>query len=117
MDQSIDLSKTENKDIRFLTVKNTAEKLKRKAYLKFDLSAVKNQDINNVNLKLQLVPTGWGKVYYLPDKVSFTVYALTDENLDNWHENNINWKNAPANNQSAYKLNPDKVQKNWQFLI
>ena len=112
MDQAIDFSKgTKNKHRYFLTVKNTKSELRRKSYIKFDLSKLKGSSFKSVKLRLRAVPTGYGSASLIPEEAGFSVYGLTDEDLDNWDEKKINWKNAPANVDVANKLKSSKVAK------
>jgi hypothetical protein len=89
---------------------------RRKAWLAFDLAAVQGREIAEAALTLTFEPTGWGFASHLPDAV-FTVYGVTDNGLDYWEENNLNWDNAPANDVVGGNVLPDKAVKLGTFTM
>ena len=116
MDQAIDFSTgTKNKHRYFLTVKNTKSELRRKSYIKFDLSKLGAAAVKSVKFNIRAVPTGYGSASLIPEIAKFTLYGLTDESLDNWDEKTIKWENAPANVQQGNQLENSKVAKLAQF--
>ena len=89
----------------------------RKSYLRFDLGRIAPGKIESANLDLHFAPTGWGLASHLGDSV-FTVYGITDDNLDEWQVGSLDWENAPANivtNGTA--LDPEKVVLLGTFMI
>ncbi|MCM8526388.1 MAG: DNRLRE domain-containing protein [Lentisphaeraceae bacterium] len=116
MDQAIDLSKgTKNKHRYYLTVKHSKSELRRKSYMKFDLSKLESAKIKSVKFKVRAVPTGYGSASLIPEDVKFAVYGLTDESLDSWDENTIKWENAPANVEPSNKLKESQAVKLGEF--
>ena len=110
MDQAIDFSKgTKNKHRYYLTVKNTKSELRRKSYIKFDLTKLGNAQIKSAKFKIRAIPTGYGSASLIPEVAKFTLYGLTDEDLDNWNDKKVKWENAPANVNEANKLKKSKV--------
>lgn len=109
---------TEHFSDTLLLLKHTPLKpaCRRKAWLAFDLAAVQGRDITEAALTLSFEPTGWGFASHLPDAV-FTVYGVTDNGLDYWDENNLNWDNAPANDVVGGNVLPDKAVKLGSFTL
>ena len=116
MDQAIDLSKgTKNKHRYYLTVKHTKTELRRKSYMKFDLSKLESAKIKSVKFRIRAVPTGYGSASLIPEDVKFSIYGLTDESMDYWNEKSIKWENAPANVDASNKLDESKAVKLGSF--
>lgn len=116
MDQAIDFSKgTKNKHRYFLTVKKTKSELRRKSYIKFDLSKLGTAKVKSVKFRIRAIPTGYGSASLIPEVARFALYGLTDESLDNWEDSKIKWENAPANKKEGYELDESKVAKLGQF--
>ncbi|MCM8535870.1 MAG: DNRLRE domain-containing protein [Lentisphaeraceae bacterium] len=89
-----------------LMVKKSETDFKRKAYLKFDLRNQELKEYKTAKLKLALQASGYGFAALVPDS-SFSVYALTNDDLDDWQHSSISWQNAPANtdnNELDYTL-------------
>ena len=78
-----------------LMVKNSETEHKRKSYLKFDLKNM-TTDFKSVALHLSIQSSGFGFSSLVPDS-TFSVYGLTDDSLDNWSREKLNWQNAPVN--------------------
>lgn len=81
-----------------LLLKNAIEKNgpHRKSFLRFDLSGVASGSIQSALLNLHFAPTGWGLASHLGNS-EFSVYGITDDTLDNWKAEDLDWANAPAN--------------------
>jgi ferric-dicitrate binding protein FerR (iron transport regulator) len=87
----------------------------RKAYFAIDLAALKGRKVTDARLILTFAPTGMGFASEVPD-ATFTVYGLTDERLDEWDEQKVRWRDAPANWAGA-SLDPEKVLKLGTFTL
>lgn len=85
----------------YLWVKHTTlnQSLERKMYLGFDLSGAKGE-VTEAELVLHLESSDLGFASLVPEAV-FNVYGLTDESQDEWLENGLSWKNAPAHSESG----------------
>lgn len=68
----------------------------RKIYLQFDLTKVDLTRIEEASLTMTASPTGIGYASRMPD-ATFEVFALTDDQLDDWAMDDLTWENAPAN--------------------
>ena len=95
------------------------EKTCRKAYTRFDLSALEIRKLSEAKFSLTIVPGELGFVSLCPD-ATFSVYGLTDETQDAWPEIGLNWQSAPAHitESTAYHLpDPSKTTKLGEFTI
>ncbi|HSJ02731.1 MAG: DNRLRE domain-containing protein [Verrucomicrobium sp.] len=100
-----------------LLLKHTAQTAcRRKAWLGFDLSSLQGREITSASLTLTFEPTGWGYASLLPDCV-FAVYGMTDDTLDAWTEEDLNWDNAPANDPASAGVLPGRAVKLGTFVI
>lgn len=89
----------------------------RKVYLRFDLSETPLNSLEKATLQLRFAPTGWGLVSHLRDS-EFSVYAMTEESLDDWSYETITWENAPANTiENGSELLPDLSKKLGTFSV
>jgi hypothetical protein len=88
----------------------------RKAYLGIDLAPVAGLDILEAQLGFTYVPTGMGFASEVPD-ASFAVYGLLDESLDDWNEDTLRWKDAPANRPGGTDLDAERVVRLGTFEI
>jgi len=107
----------ENVSDSLLLVKNGAgakSNFQRQAYLRFDLNTIPEGLLKKATLQLQFLPTGFGIGMDLPDS-EFEVYAVNDDELDNWEYKKINWENAPFNVDSQFDLS--KVKKVGSFIV
>ena len=79
-----------------LLVKNCPEeRYRRKAYLKFDRTALAQQKITEATLSLNFEASGFGFAS-LTDETVFTVYGVTNDSMDAWTRQTLQWENAPA---------------------
>lgn len=100
-----------------LLVKQTVAKeaqWNRKVYVGLDLSVLAGLTVLDAELALTFAPTGMGFAARVPD-ATFAVYGLTDEALDDWDEQSLRWKNAPANRPGGAELDPAKVVRLGTF--
>ncbi|MFK5924353.1 MAG: DNRLRE domain-containing protein [Verrucomicrobiota bacterium] len=89
----------------------------RKIYLGFDLNRLKRAGISEAELVLEIRSSGLGYASLVPD-AKFTVYGLTDEDLDGWDEHNLTWNEAPANViTDGSRLDENKVIEVGRFEI
>ena len=89
-----------------LVKRSMADKHHRVAYLGFDLSDVPQEHIISAELTLTILPSGFGFGADLPDAV-FSIYGITNDDLDSWTEQTLGWDNAPAINNVADILTED----------
>ena len=68
----------------------------RKGYIRFDVGCLSNA-ISSATLSLTFVTAAAGSA----NTNTFNVFGLSNEDGDLWSESDINWSNAPANNQSS----------------
>ncbi|MEM6916961.1 MAG: DNRLRE domain-containing protein, partial [Verrucomicrobiota bacterium] len=89
----------------------------RKSYLRFDLSALGDATVEDAELSLRFVPTGWGLASHLEDS-EFHVYGITADEYDEWSHEMMNWETAPANDLSnGTELLPGAARKIGTFLL
>ncbi|MFK7911232.1 MAG: DNRLRE domain-containing protein [Akkermansiaceae bacterium] len=89
----------------------------RKFYLKFDLSSLGEKKFQHVTLHLNQVQSPYGYASFVSDS-EFGVYALLDDEQDDWDAKTLRWANAPANDvNSGFKLKPDEVIQLGDFKI
>jgi hypothetical protein len=82
----------------------------------FDLAGVPVSKIASAKLVLTMAPSGYGYASFTPE-CDFTVYGLTDETLDNWREESINWDNAPANVHNGAAVDTGKATRVGSFKV
>lgn len=95
-------------DVLLLVKNPTSESFCRKAYLGFDLAGVSARRIREATLVLTMEPSGYGYASLTP-VCTFTVYGLTDQALDGWHEYGLHWDTAPANLPGGAAVDPTKA--------
>ncbi len=89
----------------------------RKIYLGFDLRRLNSVGILEAELVLEIRSSGLGYASVVPD-AKFTVYGLTDEDLDDWDEHHLTWNGAPANViTDGSRLDENKVIEVGRFEI
>jgi hypothetical protein len=88
----------------------------RKAYLRFDLSLIDDHEVKAVELALHFAPTGFGFASRLPD-ATFAVYGLADDQLDDWAERDLNWENAPGNNEGNVEVRDEVAVLLGRFVV
>jgi ferric-dicitrate binding protein FerR (iron transport regulator) len=94
---------------QMLLVKMEPEsRAQRRALFNFDLRQIGPKEIESVRLNLNLVPSGLGFSAYLPEKISFAVYGITDESKETWPAMTPRWEKAPgyvADDDSSLNFN------------
>ncbi|MCF6314011.1 MAG: DNRLRE domain-containing protein [Verrucomicrobiales bacterium] len=89
----------------------------RKTYLGFDLQSFNGDKVLDAELVLAIRSSGLGYASLVPN-ATFTVYGLIDQSQDGWSEEELRWKNAPANVLDAgARLHEDQVVKLGQFIV
>lgn len=69
----------------------------RRALLAFELNDTPAERIQQVRLRLNLVPSGLGYASRLPDTSSFHVYGVRDDaQLETWPSRGLRWEEAPG---------------------
>lgn len=67
----------------------------RRGFLTFDVSQVRIADVQEVQIVLSPVPSGFGFSSLVPDS-TFAVYGIVDESMDKWDESALRWADSPA---------------------
>lgn len=88
----------------------------RKIYLKFDLREVDLDSLTEATLTLTASPTDLGYSSRMPNTM-FTVYALTNDQLDNWQPDSLSWETAPANTTAGDQLDTSLSKPIGTFQI
>lgn len=88
-----------SEDLLLLKNSKDREGPHRKAYLRFNLDPVGDREVQQAELSLRFVPTGWGLASHLTDSV-FEVYGITADEFDAWSHPSMTWQSAPANDLS-----------------
>lgn len=88
-------------DEPFLRIKHTSldSKLERKAYIAFDVSRFQKHGVLEAEFVLHVEPSELGFASLVPD-AEFVVHGLTDEAQDEWSEDGLSWKQAPAHDSA-----------------
>lgn len=86
----------------------------RRAILSFDISQTTPSAIQEAELLLDPVPSGMGFSSLVPDS-RFALYALVDESLDDWQENQILWATTPGCSDTGPR--PDQTRRVAEFWI
>jgi len=98
-----------------LLVKNAPTKgYRRKAYLRFDLTPLRDRHVAEAALTLNFEATGFGYAS-LTDECTFAVYGLADDSQDNWSAETLTWENAPAFSPDAGTVDTAKAVKLGTF--
>jgi hypothetical protein len=98
-----------------LLVKNSSSSAyRRRAYLRFDLSPLRNRKVATASLTLNFEPTGFGYASLIGD-CTFAVYGLTDDTQDDWSAETLTWENAPAFTAEAGSVDVSHARKLGTF--
>ena len=103
---------------RRLVVKSTdyhAAIFTSKAYVAFDLKRLRGKKVSNALFQLQILKSPRGYASFVPD-ATFSVYGITNQDLDQWNEESLTWENAPANGEGS-SINLDDARLLGQFVI
>ncbi len=117
----VDREKPETVTAGLLLVKNTGNlawqrNWRRRAYLHFDLSSLKQQNIVDASLNLEGVSSGIGFLSRTPD-TTFAVYGLTDQSLEDWDEQSLNWETSPGFLADRLSADPAKTVLLGRFSV
>ncbi len=86
----------------------------RRAILSFDVSQINPADIQEAELVLDPVPSGFGFSALVADS-RFALYALLEESLDQWDEEGTLWATTPGCSDSGPI--PDQTRRVAEFWI
>ncbi len=67
----------------------------RKAFLRFDLAALRNRRVADATLTLNFEATGFGYASLTGEHI-FAVYGVTDDVQDAWSADTLTWESVPA---------------------
>jgi hypothetical protein len=99
-----------------LLVKNSpGERYRRRAYLAFDLGALRHRRVQDASLTLNFEATGFGYAS-LTGECTFSVYGLTDHSQDGWSAETLTWENAPAFSPDAGTVDTARAVKLGTFV-
>jgi len=86
----------------------------RRALISFDLDDLDGQDparIRSARLRLNLVPSGLGYAFYLPETCTFEVYGIADDrSLESWPAEDLRWEDAPGSLDAGTAIDPAAVR-------
>lgn len=100
-----------------LLVKNSPEThYLRKAFLRFDLSAVRARRVADAALTLNFEASGFGYATLSPE-CSFALYGVTDDAQNDWSAANLTWENAPAFSSDGGSVDPTRAVKLGTFTM
>jgi hypothetical protein len=100
-----------------LLVKNAPSKsYRRKAYLRFDLTPLRDRRVTDATLTLNFEATGFGYAS-LTGECTFAVLGVTDDAQDAWSADTLTWENAPAFSPDAGAADPASVAKLGTFTL
>jgi len=100
-----------------LLVKNSPDKRYiRKAYLRFDLSSLKDRKVAEASLTLNFEPTGFGYAS-LNGETVFAIYGLTDPTQQDWNSASLTWDSAPAFSAEGGSADPTRAIKLGTFTM
>lgn len=109
-----------NKDYHYnpalIMIKNSASDFRRKGYVAFDLAKIGSTPVKQARLQLTMVASGYGSMA-LSQTATFTVYGITDDELDGWPQGRMQWESAPANGPGTVDLKMDQVVALGTFKV
>ncbi len=88
----------------------------RKIYLGFDLSLASDAQIGDATLELTGAETEMGYASRMGD-ATFSVYGVSDETLDQWTEQTMDWNSAPIAAEGAAEVSREHSQFLGQFTV
>ncbi len=86
----------------------------RRALITFDLSGADLSGVSEARILLEPKPSGFGFPSLVPDS-RFGVYALLNEELDEWSERELAWENVPAASDAGPQV--ESYRKVGEFWI
>jgi hypothetical protein len=87
---------------------------RRKAFLRFDLAALRDRLVAEATLTLNFEATGFGYAS-LTGEHTFAVYGLTDDAQDAWSADTLSWESAPAFSPDAGTVDTTRAVKLGTF--
>jgi len=100
-----------------LLVKNSPEThYLRKAFLRFDLSSLRNRPVADAALTLNFEASGFGYATLSPE-CAFVVYGVTDDSQNDWSAANLTWENAPAFSPEGGSVDATRAIKLGTFTM
>jgi FecR protein len=100
-----------------LLVKNSPDKhYLRKAFLRFDLSALRNRQVADAALTLNFEASGFGYATLSPE-CAFAVYGVTDDSQNDWSAASLTWENAPAFSSDGGSADAARAVKLGTFVM
>ncbi|MCO8124333.1 FecR family protein [Stieleria sp. TO1_6] len=92
------------------------EHWRRVACLHFDLTLLDRSTIRSARLRLQGLPSGLGYLSLTPD-TTIAVYGLTDQSLEDWSAETLDWKHCPGIQVQPFQVDRQKTQLLGKFLV
>jgi FecR protein len=105
-----------NSDTLLLLKNSPDRRYLRKAFLRFDLGALRDRRIAEATLTLNFEATGFGYASLVGESV-FAVYGVTDEKEDEWSAATLTWENAPAFSPDGGSVDPGRAAKLGTFTL
>ena len=100
-----------------LLVKNSPEEhYLRKAFLRFDLSALRSRRVADAALTLNFEASGFGYATLSPE-CTFALYGVTDDSQNDWSAANLTWENAPAFRPDGGSVDATRAVKLGTFTM
>jgi hypothetical protein len=103
-----------NSDTLLLVKNSPSKNFRRRAYLRFDLTSLRQRRVQDASLTLNFESTGFGYAS-LTDECTFAVYGLTDHTQDQWSADTLTWENAPAFSPDAGTVDTTRAVKLGTF--
>lgn len=98
-----------------LLVKNApGTRYLRKAYLRFDLTPLRDRRVAGAALALNFEATGFGYASLIGE-CTFAVYGLTDDTQADWSSETLAWENAPAFSPDGGSVDTSRAVKLGTF--
>lgn len=88
----------------------------RKALLRFDLSTLPKEDLENARLTLNFDISGFGFAT-LGGNATFAIYGVTDDEQDAWDPLAVQWQTIPAFHANAGRVDESKAVKLGTFVM
>jgi hypothetical protein len=107
---------THHSDTLLLLKNSNTPGYRRKAYLRFDLATLAGRRATDASLTLVFEPTGFGFASFVGD-AHFAVYGVTEDALDAWTEDKLDWETAPAASEDAGAADTTRAVKLGAFTL
>ncbi|MCH7228415.1 FecR domain-containing protein [Haloferula sp. A504] len=90
----------------------------RRALVAFDLDGLDPRELEQAALRLNLVPSGRGYAYLLPESTTIEVYGIRDvPDLEHWDSTGLKWVDAPGSVGEGAELDKSEVSLLGSFEI